>query len=383
MIIPLKVQGAVRLKNASQLPKRYYGLHMNQGVAEYNDPGFKGRVLVQDEAIKDMNQTGEGRPLYVNHVDAVDLANLQEESDGVVVRSFFNPPDGSHWIEFLVYSDEGHEAIAKKYTLSNAYMIKSTAPGGQYQGVQFDKEVVKGEFDHFALVPNPRYEQSKILTPEEFKSYNEALLLEIQKLANSNSKEPPVLNLFRKPKSEKVENAADIETLAVKLKSGTEKTIIQLVNEAEAHEDLEKKKAENGNMAEGEGYCMVGEHKMTVNELVDKHAKLQEAHNALVAEHEKLKGSMSEPGAPQAGAPGAKKPENAEAPLADPAKDPNDPKKPENESDDDKAMNAHFDALKNAPDLAARDRAKNAASEPVYESQQVQAQRGKSRYGSS
>lgn len=381
MIIPLKVQGAVKLKNASQLPKRYYGLHMTQGVAEYNDPGFKGRVLVQDEAIKDMNPTAEGRPLYVDHVDEVNLSMLQEESDGVIVRSFFNPPDGNHWIEFMVYSDEGHEAIAKKYTLSNAYMIKSKAPGGTHQGVQYDNEVVKGEFDHFALVPNPRYEQSKILTPEEFKSYNEDLLLEIQKLANS--KEPHVLNLFRKPKPtapEKIENAAEIETLSVKLKSGTEKTIVQLVNEAEAHEDLEKKKAENGAMAEGVGYVQVGESKMTVNELVDKHTKLQESYNSLVGEHDKLKASMSTPAAAQPGAT-EKKSEN-EVPAA-PAKKPGEEKKPENEeSEDDKAMNAHFNALKNAPDLAAREGAKSAASEPVYESQQVQAQRGKSRYGS-
>ena len=181
------------ITNAKILPRRFYGLHMAPGVAEYKDEttnnGQPYRIFIGEDVIKNMDSTFEGRPVYVRHVDQVNMDKLQHEADGYVVKSFFNARDGKHWVEFIVVSDKGHEAIRSGWKLSNAYIPKSFAGSGLWHGVEYVKEVMDGEYEHLALVPNPRYEESIILTPDEFKNYNNEKELELQKLSNSSNKE--------------------------------------------------------------------------------------------------------------------------------------------------------------------------------------------------
>lgn len=253
------------IKNAKGLPKVYFGLHMVEGVAEYREPGKEPyRIMIAENCLKEMDKTFQGRPVYVSHVDEVNLDNLQLEADGYVVRSFFNKADGKHWAEFIVVSDKAHEAIKNKWVLSNSYMPKRLESGGEWHGVEYAKEIVEGEYDHLAIVPDPRYQESIILTPDEFKEYCESKEQELMKIANSKGESKMKLSFFKKTK---VENAKeiDLENMSVVLpKSGREITITQLVNEAD---DMEKK--ENADMADGEKHVMVGESKMKVNELLN------------------------------------------------------------------------------------------------------------------
>lgn len=253
------------IKNAKSLPKVYFGLHMVEGVAEYREPGQEPyRIMVAENCLKEMDKTFQGRPVYVSHVDEVNLDNLQAEADGYVVRSFFNKADGKHWAEFIVVSDRAHEAINKKWVLSNSYLPKRLDSGGEWHGVEYAKEIVEGEYDHLAIVPDPRYQESIILTPDQFKEYCESKEQELMKIANSKGESKMKLSFFKKTK---VENAKeiDLENMSVVLpKSGREITITQLVNEAD---DMEKK--ENADMADGEKHVMVGDSKMKVNELLN------------------------------------------------------------------------------------------------------------------
>lgn len=257
----------MKVANAKTLPQVYFGLHMVEGVAEYREPGKTPyRVLIRNEAIKDMDPSFQGRPVYVRHVDEVKLDSIQEDADGYVVRSFFNQADGKHWVEFLVVSDQGHEAIQqKKWKLSNCYTLKESVGGGQWNGVDYAKEVRRGEYDHLAIVPNPRYD-SVILTPEQFKQYNSDKQLELSKLSNSKEENKSMLKFFKK---QKVENSTDLEGMAVQLpKSGKEITIEQLVKNA----DEVEMNADKPMMANGDHHVMVGEEKMSVNSLIEKHA---------------------------------------------------------------------------------------------------------------
>ena len=59
---------------------------------------------------------------------------------------------------------------------------------GVCHGVDYDNEVTDGEYEHLALVEDPRYEDSIILTPDEFKAYNLEKENELSMLTNSKSK---------------------------------------------------------------------------------------------------------------------------------------------------------------------------------------------------
>lgn len=267
------------IQNAKQFPKRLFGLHMSEGVAEYKEPGKDAfRVYLNQNTIMQMNKSFEGKPVYVMHVDNVDLSNIQQEADGYVVKSFYNAADGKHWVEFMVVSDDGHAAIQKGWKLSNAYVPKSFQNGGEWHGVSYQQEITQGEYEHLAIVPNPRYSESIILTPEQFEKYNLDKQQEIKRIANSKdskSKGESKMSILQFFKREKIENSLDIEsTMVVLPKSKLEKTIAQLVNEAD-----EKAQSKMCNM---EDEVMVNDEKMQVGHLVEKFKNL-------ISEYEKVK----------------------------------------------------------------------------------------------
>lgn len=280
-----------KVENAKTPPKIYYGLHMLPGVAEYRDAGTEPyRIFVSEDTIKNMDASFAGKPLFVQHVDEVNLENIQNEADGYVIESFFNKQDGKHWAKFIVVSDKGHEAISSGWKLSNAYIPKKFSGGGLWNGVEYLKEIVEGEYEHLALVPNPRYAESIIYTPEQFKRYNEDKENELKKVANSNHKgEKSMLNFFKKAK---VENATDLENMSVVLpKTKKEVSISQLVNEMDdMYKKDEGKDPKAPAMANVEDHVKMNEDVMKVKDMMEKHMNLQKEYNELKEAHEKLMG---------------------------------------------------------------------------------------------
>ena len=373
----------MKIENAKTLPKIYYGLHMVEGVAEYREPqinnGQPYRIFVGESCIKNMDSTFSGRPVYVSHVDDVNLDKLQEEADGYVVESFFNKSDGKHWAKFIVVSDRGHEAIRGGWKLSNAYIPKKFSGGGLWHGVEYLKEVEEGEYEHLALVPNPRYEESIILTPEEFKAYNERKESELKKFSNSITKgAKSMFNFFKKSK---VENTADFDEMSVILpKSKVEKTLSTIINEMDEVEMNAKSESPMANM----DHCVKVNGKMMklhdamkhYQELMEKiEAKNEEKKPEEKKEHEgekeihvdidshkeeekeeKMEDSMSD--------------EEAKKKALELAKHEED----EMEEKKEKKKN-HFDAIKNA-ELTALE------SSGVIELSVDKVARGKARYGS-
>lgn len=255
------------IRNATTLPKVYYGLHFSPGVAEYREAEQEPyRILINEQTIKNMDPTFQGKPVYVDHVEEVDLENIQAEADGYVMESFYNALDGKHWVKFIVVSDRGHEAIRKGWRLSNAYVPTAFVGGGLWHGVEYAKEVTNGEYEHLAIVKHPRYEESIILTPEEFKAYNGEKELALKKLANSKDKKQGEKTMGLKFfKRAKVDNSADLESMSVTLpKSGKEMTITDLVTEMDAIHNMH-------GYANGDHLVKVGEDEMSVNDLVKKH----------------------------------------------------------------------------------------------------------------
>lgn len=232
---------------AKQLPKVYYGLHFVTGVAQYDSDS--DRVYVGEETAKQLDSTFAGKPLYVTH-KTVNIERLQEEADGYVVESFYNPHDGKHWAKFVAVSDAAHEAIANGWRLSNAYSIKKSTGGGLCHNVAYQEEVLEGVYNHLAIVQNPRYEESVIMTPEEFKEYNKGKENELKLLANSkdNLATKGINFMFKLFQKKEIENAKELSDTVVLLKNGSEITVEKLIDMAnrknEGDEEEAKKKKE-------------------------------------------------------------------------------------------------------------------------------------------
>lgn len=346
------------IKNANTIPKIYYGLHFCEGIAEYREPSKDPyRVLVGEETLKNMDPSFAGRPVYVDHVDEVDLTKLQSEADGYVVESFYNKSDGKHWAKFIVVSDRGHQALANGWRLSNAYTPQEMAPGGLWHGVEYQKEVKKADYDHLAIVPNPRYDESIVLSPEDFKSYNERKENELKRLTNELEGDYSMFEFFKRTK---VENASDFENTMVRLpKSKKEYTISELVKNADSAEE----KKSSPQMCNGEDMVKVGENTMSINELVAKHLEMMkpkqnDEDDMQNEEDEKKKNEEDE----------KKKEEELK-------KNEEEEKKKEEVKKNAADKKARFDSLRNAHNTPAKEI-------PTVECSMDQLQRGKSRYGS-
>jgi len=356
-----------KIKNASTMPHVYYGLHFDVGVAEYKEVDGSKRIFIDEQCAKIMDATFPGKPVYVGHVDKVELERIQETADGYVSESFFNKADGKHWAKFVVVSDKGHEAIRNGWKLSNAYFVKEKGAGGQWHGVDYNYEVTKAEYEHLAIVPNPRYDESIILTPEQFKQYNEQKEAELKRLINSKG-DKAMLKFFKR---EKVENSVDLESTLVELpKSKVEVPLSKLVN------DMDEVILNKGKpvLVNSTDLVKVGNDEMTVADLVTKFenaCKKNEEHEKAKKENEEEKEENED----------EEKEENEdEEEMKNKKKNKKKNKedeKEENEEDEEKASNSDdfFSKVKNA-------HKNGTATQKVVETSTDALARGKSRYGS-
>lgn len=171
--------------NATTFPEVFYCRHMQPGVAGYMDE----TILVDTDCMKKMSPSFIGKPVYVHH-QAVDLDNLKEEAVGYVTDCFYNEMDGWLWAKFIAIDDAAKKVISENWAVSNAYMPLAWTGPGTKQNVEYNRAITDAEFSHLALVPNPRYEDAKIYTPEEFKAYQARLKEQLNELTNSKTPTP-------------------------------------------------------------------------------------------------------------------------------------------------------------------------------------------------
>lgn len=404
------------VQNASQKPEVMYGMHFYPGVAEYAEPDKKPyRIFLNEQTIRDMDQTFAGCPVYVQHVDEVNLDNIQHEADGYVIESFYNSVDGKHWVKFIVVSDKGRDAIKRGWRLSNAYVPEAFGPGGLWNGVEYQKEVTRASYEHLALVPDPRYAESIILTKSQFKSYNENLELELKKVANSKetSKVASFLNLFKKTPVDQAQ-AAEFEASVVRLKNGKEISIAELVKNAEESEgqklrneeseegekvekhaehkaeedksgekDSEEQEEKQGHkdeekgaapqMANMEHHVMVGNKSMPLHEMMKEHESMRNYMDAMSQHHAKYMQAADEDGGEKdAAKPGAA--EDADLTKRNADEDGGEKEASDQMKEADKTKrNSNFKKLADAPHAQA----KKSNTDQLY-----QLDRGRSKYGS-
>lgn len=188
------------LQNEKSMPQVFYAKHMKAGVANY--PENKEVIYISNDTIADMAKSFEGKPVYVHHQE-VDLENLKDQMDGVVSESFWNKYDGEWWVKFVAISDDAKKAIANGWGVSNCYDHLVRGNGGTCINVKYDSEIIGGQFQHLAIVSNPRYEDAKIYTEEEYNNYIEQKKQKLDKITNSKGEN----------NMEKILNEADVKDL--------------------------------------------------------------------------------------------------------------------------------------------------------------------------
>lgn len=261
------------LENASQPPKFFYCRHMQPGICRYEDE----TVLVDTDALKKMIATGNGIPVYVHH-QPVELDKLQETAGGYVVESFYNELDGWAWFKCIAVGDECHTAIAKGWSVSNAYKPNEFGHAGTKNNCPYNREILGGQFTHLAIVPNPRYEEACIMSPDEFKAYQETKKRQLDELHNSKpAKGPKMFKLFKNEKKEVT--TVDLDTM-IELESGSSLTVREMLNavkknDEDAEEAKKKKEEEDKKNGTANQVVEVDGEQMPLKELVNKYCEMK------------------------------------------------------------------------------------------------------------
>lgn len=262
----------------------WYGLHFAEGVAQYlkADGSFE-MVFISDETARKMNESFSKKPVYIDHPDSKDIdINKVHEVDGWVIESFYNKADGKHWVKFLTVTQEAKNAIEQGYKLSNAYIpTNEGGPSGEWHGVPYSRQITDAEYEHLAIVKEPKYSESVILTEEEFLQYNAQKHEELGNRFVNKKTEQGESSMFKffKNSREEVKEGLDVKTHSVILpKSKKEMSLEKIIN---AIDDIEVERSQNPDMfCSGDEKVKLGEKVLTVNELIKEYQTLCEKNKA-------------------------------------------------------------------------------------------------------
>lgn len=246
-------------KNADSYPDFYYAKHMSVGLAGYEDE----TILVDGDAIKKMIPTFVGKPVVVYHKN-IDVSNL-EEKDGTVIESFYNEVDGCAWVKMIIETKEAREMIARGWGVSNCYLPTESGSGGKHHNIPYKRSIKNGIFRHLAIVPNPRYEEAVIYTPDQFKAYKEGKQKELLQLQNSKGAKK-MFKVFKKTKEEVSEIAADT---MFELENGREVSFEEMVNAIESAEAAKKAAEQKEKLNENTEVTVNGE-KMSLKKVIER-----------------------------------------------------------------------------------------------------------------
>ena len=345
--------------NASQYGKIYYFRHMVPGLCGYDDE----TVLITADTMKRIAPSFEGKPIYVHHdtrTEAERVDTLQETSHGYITETFYNELDGWLWSKGIIVDDEGFQAIAEGWAVSNAYVPLEYGEGGLCNNIPYDRQIIDAKFTHLALVPNPRYEAACVMTPDEFKVYQDRNREQLNELRNSKTeKKGSIMKLFKSKKEEV--SAVDADTLVEFTNSKGETvtaSVQEMVNAVEASQkaEQEQKKAS--------ATVKVGGKDVSVEELVNSYQKLNAKKNS---DDEGKKGDDDE-----------EKDNESDDEEKDNSDEEDDEKDNAEDEDDKEAKNSKADHFK---EISNAGRKASAAKPRRMESTQSKLQRGKSKYG--
>ncbi len=302
------------VRNAKDHAKIFYCRHMLPGIAGYDvydkdaNTVKSDNLFIDTDVMKKSAPSFAGKPVFVHHKTNVPINDIEDIADGYVIECFYNELDGWLWAKMIITSDEGQQAIARGWSVSNAYIPKTWEGKGQHLSLDYDRKISNYEFTHLAIVPNPRYEQADVYTPEEFKAYNTQKRNELEELHNSKiENREPAMKFFRNKQEEvKAGDILDTDFTEITNDDGSKEVVtVAQLKEVKRLETLNAKTKKNEKMVgddeeievDGETVnmadlkaCYTNSKKMKKNseeEAAKKAAEAEEKKNAEEAEKKK------------------------------------------------------------------------------------------------
>lgn len=234
---------------------------LTQGLVSYQDSDA-GIALLKNETINAGLSSFVGCPVIIDHRNITEK-NYAKERKGNVVSTTYNAQDGWYYVDFIVDDEDALEKIEQQgYSVSCAYNVLDVAPGGTYQDIPYDGEIIKISFTHLALVTTPRYEESRILDEMP------AMLINSKIEARNITKQEgeSMFKLFKKQADGKQE-----EVTPFVLVNGKEVPLKDLVDAYAANSKDEKYMAKDEDMVDVNGNTIsIGELKNAYNKLNEK-----------------------------------------------------------------------------------------------------------------
>jgi hypothetical protein len=234
--------------NIPRFGKRYFSLHICEGFTGGNGEANK-TLLVLDDALRKMDKTFEGKPVAFldDHISMADYMEMLKtyhrtgELDskilaGIVNKSFYNEADGKHWVEFVVWMPGAINACESGMGVSNGYVSSQDGGPGRWHDMDYDVEILDGEYTHLLLTPEPRYTESVTLTPKKFEEYNESRRKELELVNNKAkgaAKMPNLKTAFKILKGEPTETIDFAGQKVVLEKSGKTLPLVEVINMAD------------------------------------------------------------------------------------------------------------------------------------------------------
>lgn len=324
-------------------PKRYRALHITPGVVDYTDGDQRETVLIKKPALDQMNRSFLGKPVFNFTHKIVDIENAfdftseekEEHAVGLISNVGYDLESGYYFADMMIWDEETQENISNGYGVSNAY-LPEVGPSGEYNNVPYDEEVIGGEYDHMAVVENPRYGDVRI-----FENSKKRKQMKFTLFSGKKKEDPP-------KKKEETEMKLNSDSIIVS-EDGSEVPISEMVEVYRNAVDEKKKEEEMKKKEEKETLNMED----TV-EIDGKQVSLKELYDNYISK------------------------KNAEPPTDEPLEDVVDEDLKKNAAEDKgkEKPNEHFKKIKvNADKGAKPDKIK-------INTQKSRLQRGKSRYGS-
>ena len=143
--------------DASTQGRHFKSRFIQPGLAGY--PGQYGNALIRKETLDKFIDTLRNKPVIINHKEEI----TEKDKVGEVFNVWFNPEDGWYWCDGIIYDKEAQKLINNGWSVSCSYNYTQSAEGGTENNIPYDIEFLDGEFEHLAIVENPRYERANIV----------------------------------------------------------------------------------------------------------------------------------------------------------------------------------------------------------------------------
>ena len=162
-----------KTRRINRAPNKEYVMEgfLEPGLVSYEAEG-DGISRLDKEAIDKMLASFVGCPLVIEHTDEPKEAVLNGKTNeagrplkvGEVTKAWWNAETGKYDCSFTTEDEEALKKINEEgWSGSCAYNVREPlGEGGELHAMRYDNTILDGEFEHLALVPNPRYEDCTI-----------------------------------------------------------------------------------------------------------------------------------------------------------------------------------------------------------------------------